>query len=522
MPFFFFVKKVSALSYDSSHCGQTIEISNGNYLEELFISATCSSSNPLTIRAESDGLVRFDGQNIRRPCQISDSSWVTLEGIVCHHSENMVFGIHNSDNITLKKVTVYQAGPDYADHVFEIYRCNNVTLEDCAASGRGRNTYLAFESDFITFRRCWGRYITNGTEQGADWMQIYGSSDSLIENCVGTRSTSDIFVDINQYWYASWNRDVDRVDRNRTFGSVFYGHDYHGLNIISANQQLHGNSVENSVFIGNDDSLMGFGIPYTGIFQRADDNLTIDHLTLVNHQTAVSLSHDSSNPWFDIIGDLSNSSILNGTNGISVANYTEITTDLNHRYNNFYNVGTLYTGTSQGQGEISIDPGYDTTTYGKGAYLFVPPALKAQGEGGADIGAEILYQSEQGSQTSQPLWPWPMEARICAETANILGEGISVTYESNQVQYDYNNDGQSEAYNCTGGIWKAHDLSDVYGTPDLPRCLGANNTIDGDDVEVWADNYLQEQSLFDMNDDGVLNSIDFGHLLSYWGEECTH
>lgn len=446
-------------SYDDGDCGHTVTIPNGTYTQ-LTINARCSAQSPLIIVAQTTGHVFFDGQGTQDPCQISISSYVTVEGITCHNSDDVVVNLTNSDHITLRQVTAYQAGPDYGDHIFNIYRSENVTLEDCAATGRGRNTYIAYESDFITFRRCWGRYVTNGTEQGADWMQIYGSADCLIENCVGTRKPSDIHVDVNQYWYASWNRDQDRVDRNRTIGSVFYGHDYHGLNIISANQQLHGNSVENTVFIGND-TTAGFGIPYTAILQRGDDSFTLDHLTLVNHQTAINFApHGAGHgvPCFDIDGTATNSSIVNGSTGIAVggpnSDCPNIVVALDHHHNNFYDVDIHYSGTTGGPGDTSVNPGYDTAQYGLGAYLFVPPALKGQGENGADIGAEVLYRSVEGILIGTRLWPWFMEARICAETANLLGEGQSVTYEAHQVEYDYDGDGQPETYTCTGGIWK--------------------------------------------------------------------
>lgn len=104
-----------------------------------------------------------------------------------------------------------------------------------------------------------------------------------------------------------------------------------------------------------------------------------------------------------------------------------------------------------GTGEKYINPAYDTDTYGKGAYLMIPNALKGQGENGADIGAEILYQYVDGKLTNVPLWPWPMEDRIKAET------GYSVTWESG------------------GGIWKT--LNGVYKshpqdtTPPVPPTI---------------------------------------------------
>lgn len=498
---FFFVfssKKVFALSYSSSNCGQTIALADGTY-SELIVNAACSSANPLTIRAVNDGKVFFNGQDVRRPCDASYSSYVNIEGIVCHHSNAQAFRILNSNHINLKRVSAYQAGPNYGDHVFELDHSPYVTLEDTAASGQGRNMYLAFESNYATFRRCWGRYITNGTEQGADFMQIYGSSYVTIENCIGTRQSSGIKVDINQYWYATWNDTAPGVSYNKTIGSVFYGHDYHGLNVISAKQQLTGNSVKDSVFIGNN-TTQGFGIPYTGIFQRADNNFSMDHLTLVNHQTAVNQSHDSSNPWLDIIGSLKNSSIINSTTGINQAHYSNINVNLEHRYNNFYNVTSLYSGTSAGIGEISLNPNYDITKYGKGAYLFTPSALIGKGENGGNIGAEVLYQTVNGVSNGKTLWPFPMEDRIQSETQSILGEKISATWES------------------MGGLWKT--LDGVYeGDVSCPlESLGDFNCdgkINESDLNALLGKWMTGEK--DITGDGKTNESDLNKLLQNWG-----
>jgi len=444
----------SVIEIGSSYCGQQIAIPDGTYAR-LLISASCSASAPLEIVSETDGGARFDGRlepcssGLCPTCSLSGASNVTLRGVTCHHSQDMVVSINGSSDVVMDRVTAYEAGPDYSDHIVEIYRVQDVLLEDCAATGRGRNPLLVYESDRVTARRFFGRYVTNGTLQGADMFQVYGSADTLLENFVGARAPSDIYVDAGQYWYATWNRDTDRVDRNALIGSVLVGYDYHGLNVISANQQLHENSVQNTVLIGNETG-QGYGTPYSGVFQRADDAFTADHLTLVHHQAAYRVSHDGSNPWFDIVGSLTNSSIVDASTGLAVADYSEINVSLDHHDNNFWDVDTLYSGTQAGTNETQIDPGYQTDQYGNGAYLLGSQVI-------SDIGALVLYQSVEGEIGEVPLWPWPLEARICAETAELLGAGVSVTYESSQVQYDYDGDGQVETYNCSGGIWRTLD-----------------------------------------------------------------
>ncbi|MFH0863736.1 MAG: hypothetical protein V1858_01415, partial [Candidatus Gottesmanbacteria bacterium] len=113
-----------------------------------------------------------------------------------------------------------------------------------------------------------------------------------------------------------------------------------------------------------------------------------------------------------------------------------------HDYNNIYNHTTPWYGTTQSANETTLNPAYNTSTYGKGAYLMVPAALKGKGENGGDIGAEVLYRYVDGVLTGDKLWPWPMEERIKNET------GISVTWES------------------SGGLWKT--LDGVYTDTTAP------------------------------------------------------
>jgi hypothetical protein len=61
------------------------------------------------------------------------------------------------------------------------------------------------------------------------------------------------------------------------------------------------------------------------------------------------------------------------------------------------------------------------------------PNLRAQGSGGADIGAHVVYEYVNGKLMNIPLWQWPMEARIKADS------------------------GQSPTWAANGGIWKTLD-----------------------------------------------------------------
>jgi hypothetical protein len=103
---------------------------------------------------------------------------------------------------------------------------------------------------------------------------------------------------------------------------------------------------------------------------------------------------------------------------------------LTHSYNDYSGNGSLGSGVSMGAGEIATAPSFDTGTYGTGAYLMPPTNLTSPGQGGTYMGAKIVCETVNGSLTSTPLWPWPMESRIFALTAT------------------------SPTYAASGGVWK--------------------------------------------------------------------
>ena len=107
-----------------------------------------------------------------------------------------------------------------------------------------------------------------------------------------------------------------------------------------------------------------------------------------------------------------------------------------HTNNTLFELDTPYTGIATADPtEMLVDPGYDTTRYGDGAYLI----RNAMG-----TGAEVLFQVESGVVTDKPLWPWPLEDRIREES------GTSVTWESG------------------GGIWR--ELPEDLLEEPLPEC----------------------------------------------------
>lgn len=420
--------------------GDTLTLKNGTYNQTLNITVSGTETAPITIRAENDGGAIIDGQGVQIPFNIFGSSQtpyhdIIVEGIRCQNSKESVVAINYVDRVTLKRVSAYGAGSGNY-HVFDIYKSTHLLLEDIIASGSGRVMYDVLDSQYVTLRRCWGRWVSHSGGGGPNYIvQIYGSDDCIVENLVGTVASgiTDVVGGI-----AVWcNTNNVSANRNKIFGNVLYGGFLSWAYCCSsAIHRIEGNRFINNVSINNQ----------YGFFQRADADMRASNLTIVGNISQAFALQETSDPKdadFEIKGDVRNSIFLSGDIGFNIVNSSHLTSFTN-AYNGLYQLGRPYIGiASQGLGEIAVDPGFNTSKYSKGGYLFVPDEspLKNSGEVGTPMGAEVLYRYQNGALTSEPLWPWPMEDRIFAET------GVGVTWEAN------------------GGLWKT--LEGVY----LPGAL---------------------------------------------------
>jgi len=418
--------------------GDTLYLMNGTYTETLNITVSGINGNPVTFKALNDGKAILDGTRDSDVLRIagtasSHKTDIKIEGVVCKNAYINVVSIHYADRIILKRVSAYDAGTGNSGnvHQFSLWHASDVLLEDCAAAGYGRVPYNALDCDSITFRRCFVYY--EDSVAGGVLLQLYGSDNCRVENCVGFQDADKVAIWGITVWCHNYNASADN---NKIYGNVVRDvNSNFAYHIASAQKNIIGNEFKHNVSI---DSAIGFR-------HAADGNLVAENFTIVGstmrrYQLESYDNYYTLNTDFKIGGTLKNSSFMNGNGGIYYETSDTGFTSCKNTYNNFYNVTTTYQGNaSQGTGEKTLNPNYNTATYGDGAYLMVPSALKGQGNGGGDIGAEVLYRYLDGVLTSTPLWPWPMEDRIYAE------RGISVTWEAN------------------GGLWKT--LDGVYNIP---------------------------------------------------------
>lgn len=426
--------------------GDTLYLMDGTYFQQLKVKISGTPGNPITFKALNDGQAIIDGNYGFGPVQIAGTpsvrvSYIDIEGIIAKRSPDYVVRVDYSDYINFRRVSVYDG---IRNGISIFYTSTHVLVEDCIIRTPGAYPLHLSSKSHLTVRRCYVTFVSSG--HGVTWssVNLYPPSDSIVENVVTETSTGGVNGIMITNGYANTSNN------NVIYGSIAREATLAGYLLANA---ACGESVGQKHI-----NCVSIRSKY-GFYQRTGEDWEGRHLTIVGRDKVGRvegvLLYPNDCP-VRVNGDLRDSSLLTGTKGLAL--YIDDKVDYwTHSYNNLYDFNTNYAGTTQGTGETFIDPAYDTVTYGDGAYLFVPPALKGQGEGGADIGAEVLYRYVDGVLTTDPLWPWPMEGRIQDEL------GISLTYETDPVT------------GKTGGLWKT--LEGVYEpdteVPSTPTNLQA-------------------------------------------------
>ena len=405
-----------------------------------------TAANPIIIEAAHDGQATIDGSNDGQHylLWLRNSSHVTLCGFniqngqwdTVHIGGDSAGGpaFPNSDsNITIERVIAKGAG--YADqsdgtgnyHCFAVENNDyttdaNILLQDDAAWGQGcRYGFIAYHSNGVTFRR---DYVYNNWIPQAAFTPAprcgfadYGTTNATFENDVEYHNLPSQ-ADANHYC-GTWITTDDLTNYPETngqwYGDVWYAH-CDGIENPSGGsgnvfQDVVMDSPTNSVC--NTDGTLDGQYQNNTVLSSSRGAGTWSNAVFADNGNVGLYNNNGATP------SAVNSTFVNGTNAV----YGTVT----HSYSDFYNNRVT---PSLSTGDVTTNPGYDTTTYGLGAYLMPAPNLTGQGQSGADMGAHIICEYVNGSLTHTRLWPWPMESRIVSAMA------VSPTYAS------------------SGGLWK--------------------------------------------------------------------
>jgi len=500
--------------------GDTLKVQDGTYNQCILWNKDGTAGNVITIKAINDGKVIVTGNGSCRPLGMMGSSsnyieYVTWQGIVFRDSQNNypVVEAEYLKHVTLQRISIYDTNTtdNNRNSLSAFSYSENVLLEDIAIMGTGRKciSQRGATGSSETWRRIWCwflNYNDDPTQPGLlpDYMSPgHTAGDTTVENAIMFRDPNSSTHILGLDYLTELNKTP--TNNQKLYGSVVLENDPSNtlptVNVQSVINYMHGNTFQDVVIIN----------PTNTAFQnRGDADMTMNRVTIINPSAtnllmAADNSYGTEDPLYDVNTTIKNSLFYRTSSGgtgflFGAQPNNGQTITLTNSYNDLYNIATNYSGgASAGTGEITNESPtltYNTAYWGNGAYL-IPfdnstgggnkntGDLSTLGESGGQIGAAVLYEYVDGVLTTTPLWPWPMEARIRAETYSIFASCKSATYSS-VVDPTYGT--------CTGGLWTT--LTGLYpGTGNVSDTVSLSETLTRTVFNLAADTLFGSENL---------------------------
>jgi hypothetical protein len=344
--------------------GATLCLLDGTYTGGSQMVVTSSAFNgtpsqPITIRALNDGGATIDGGN-SRPVSLLGSYGV-LEGVNIAGGDNATVAFrYDSDHWTLRRVVIWNNTSVGADNMVEL-NGTNVLLEDCGAFGNARKIIAAGAGGAgrpsgSIVRRCWAWWSTKGPTYPAggptNTLEMgYGQDGVTFENVLGIRNLAP-GANVSE---PEAPFTMFRSKNSQWLGSIAY---------------LTSSSVFDTSRLGNFFSDGGSGFQ-AGDLHPAENVLVKDMVLMApfHNIQAGRFTADLSNTAQNIVGVSANGGNVTCSSPWNCSNIRS---------------GNSLSAALSGSGHTSI-------------WTYMPGICK---------------RYVNGTLTSQPLWPWPMNQRI--------------------------------------------------------------------------------------------------------------
>jgi hypothetical protein len=342
-----------------------------------------TQGSPITVRAENDGAVEIDGEGQRVPMSLGCSTWLVVDGVDAHSSSGTVVGISRSENVLVRRVVAWDARDENTDVLGVHYGKDNV-LEDVGAFGVARKTMSCSQGgDYCVCRRCWLRW--EGSTNVGPKMAL-----SMWYNSVGQRAENVI---------ATWdNGSMPDLYTTQNNGDPWTGN-FAGQKTGGATDQAYGlfsRDANTSITTAGAKIFGSIGYlrgkhrydPQALFFLNGEDDVDV-------HNSAAFAepgSHDAKIPFW-LYGP------ANGSAGTGL-----VATDLS-------SVGATADTITTEWAKTDAEHAGTAAALGDSIYT--------------GNGARICFEYVDGVETTTPLWPWRMNARILAATQRAADAGHS-------------------------------------------------------------------------------------------------
>jgi hypothetical protein len=350
-----------------------------------------TSGHPITVRALNDGGARINGQNVRAPVYLLHNDYFVIEGVNAHNSSTTVVLLYESNHNIIRRVCAWDAA-EANTYIFGIHYGNYNLIEDCAGWGIARKTFsAAYGGNYTTLRRCWGRW-EGSTCVGPKmtYSIAYDNFNMILENCIGTWSNEKMPAT-----YTLMSSDGK---------TPYLGYKY----INGAWVKLAGDTG------GDPRKYTNYEVEHPrSIFGN-------DYCQKPNARMFGCLAYILPTDVFPPVALI----LLEELDSLSVVNTIAAITPNYHLTKKPFYLLTLKGGfvsdlTASHLTSLGGDTSYFETIWGGRIQWVITDAVQAASitELGSSPydgsqGARLCYRYIDGRQTSQPLWPWPMNKRI--------------------------------------------------------------------------------------------------------------
>lgn len=406
--------------------GDTLLLADGRYEEAMNIPLSGEVGKPITIKALNDGnaVIATSGTS---GIVIWNQSHLVVEGVSVEttgKASAVVVGGHDGPDwsdrtrdIQLRRIGARANNIDDAGDVLVVARAVDVLLEDVWVYGNARSALLIHGSENVTVRRAvvrwdgWrGLNYNPGNTRAA--FAVSNTVDSLFENILIFDGGSSGFGEVPEtsgplfalqltgttpYVYSPFEGSHNNVFH----GIILVNNASLGLQ-VEGGTQLENNRFSHLVSWGN----QGWGINVA----RKNTATNLDHLTVGDNTSGVRFARIWDKVYEGSLVDSivqNNDSMASGNSSIGLRG-DRLETSNNFNYISGHDVEYL-----------KVEPGPDAIIdEPRLAYLFrLEPGSLASGQAsnGDNPGAEIIYRSVGGVNSSTPLWPYPNEVRIKTE-----------------------------------------------------------------------------------------------------------
>jgi hypothetical protein len=341
----------------------------------------------ITVRALNDGKVRINGQGSAYPVQLYYNHYFTIEGINASNSAASVVSISYSNNNIVRRVAAWDAA-DGNHSIFGIHNSSYTLLEDVAGWGIARKIFESSQGgNYTTIRRAWGRWEgSHVVGPKMTYTLAYNNTHMIVENALGTWSgerMKETYVLLDYYgnpWTGTGAGTYTNYSVNQAYG--IFGND----GFTGSDKNAHTKLLGSLAYVRASDRFH----PAQAVFVTKIDSMEIAQSAAYIQPGA----HTTKKPFA-----LYNLQTATGTNLVA-------------RNNTAIGGTSSFYGTEWKKSALS-----EGTLLSTVANLFTATTA----------GANLCLRYQNGTPTTQPLWPWPMNQRIVEATIKSGRTAVDVT-----------------------------------------------------------------------------------------------